>query len=275
MIEDVGERAAWLSSHYWDNFTQTDSLYFSDSLRLNGVKKETVEEQMGIFATLLGRITREEGSLAMESLFSRLEAFQMAFPQSEMLPYMSSLAEHYFYDPNSPVRSEELFLPFVSGLASSELVDPAQREAASKKAGLCALNRPGTKAADFTFIDTKGARCTLYGIKAEKTLLIFGNPDCTACKDLLAGMKENDYLSRLISSGTLKVADIYIDEDIAQWKEKSALYPAEWINGYDPTGRIRADLLYSVRAIPSMYLLDKDKTVLLKDAAPDQVLRAL
>ena len=35
------------------------------------------------------------------------------------------------------------------------------------------------------------------------------------------------------------------------------------------------DLLYNVRAIPSLYLLDRDKTVLLKDAPEDRVFAAL
>ena len=69
--------------------------------------------------------------------------------------------------------------------------------------------------------------------------------------------------------------DIYIDEDIALWKQRMAGYPANWINGYDPTFTIRQDLIYNVRALPSLYLLDRDKTVLAKDAEPDDVMALL
>ena len=71
------------------------------------------------------------------------------------------------------------------------------------------------------------------------------------------------------------MVDVYIDEDIDLWKQRMAGYPSAWINGYDPTFTIRTDRIYAVRAVPSLYLLDKDKTVVLKDAPAEVVLPAL
>ena len=82
-------------------------------------------------------------------------------------------------------------------------------------------------------------------------------------------------LSAAIASGELKVVDIYIDKDIDAWKEHIPQYPASWINGYDPDFVIRTDLVYDVRAVPSLYLLSADKTVLLKDATTEQFFAAM
>ena len=49
------------------------------------------------------------------------------------------------------------------------------------------------------------------------------------------------------------------------------IYPEEWYNGFDPDLVIRTDHLYNVRAIPSLYLLDAEKRVILKDAHDDKV----
>ena len=49
------------------------------------------------------------------------------------------------------------------------------------------------------------------------------------------------------------------------------VYPDEWYNGYDPNLVIRNDMLYNIRAIPSLYLLDEDKRVILKDAPQETV----
>ena len=49
------------------------------------------------------------------------------------------------------------------------------------------------------------------------------------------------------------------------------VYPDNWYNGYDPDYVIREDILYNVRAIPSLYLLDKDKKVLMKDAPQERL----
>ena len=43
----------------------------------------------------------------------------------------------------------------------------------------------------------------------------------------------------------------------------------------DTIAKAETDKSYHIRAIPSMYLLDADKTVLLKDAPVERILRAL
>jgi len=78
-------------------------------------------------------------------------------------------------------------------------------------------------------------------------------------------------VKNLVANGTLRILGIYIDGDIAAWKDRAGQLPAHWVNGYDPDGIIRADRIYYVRAIPSIYLLDRDKRILMKDATPSAV----
>jgi len=275
MITQPQERLAWLGQHFWDRFTAPDSLYYCDSLTVNGVPKDELEKQVGVFATLLQEMPLPEGKRSMERLYEQLEAFQQARPQGNVFPQTVALVSHYLYDPNSPVRSEDLYLPFVSRLATSALIDPDYRHGYAWDARMCELNRIGTPAADFVFVDTAGKRRSLYGIKAERILLIFGNPDCHACKEIQETLAQYPELTARIEAGSLKVVDIYIDEDIELWRARKAAYPASWINGYDPSYSIRTDLIYNVRAVPSLYLLDAKKTVLLKDATPEKVLEYL
>lgn len=275
MITDPQERMDWISAHFWDRFTDTSAFHTGDSTMINGVSVEDVEKQMGVFATLLRSVELPVGEKAMSTLFERIEAFELAHPGGNMFLGVANLADKYFFDPNSPLRSEDLYLPFVSRMAESALVPSAERSRYAWDKRTCSINRTGTPAADFTFVDSQGKTRTLYGIKAGYTLLIFGNPDCHACKELLETMDGYPQISELISSGVLKVADIYIDEEIELWKERISNYPSSWINGYDPSFSIRGDRIYAVRAVPSLYLLDKDKKVILKDALPDDVLETL
>ncbi len=275
MFSDPGERAGWLAQHFWDPFTAPDSLYFSDSLHINGVPRQEVEKKMGGFAGLLDQVSPADGARSMQQLYSRAEAFQRAHPSGNLFPVLTDLVSQYFYDPNSPVRSEELYLSYVSRLADCDLLTSLERERYAREARLCALNRPGTPAADFTFIDSFGRRRTLYGVKAELTLLIFGNPDCHACKEIQEALSADDALSAAIASGQLKVVDIYIDKDLDAWKRHIDEYPSAWINGYDPDFVIRTDLLYNARALPSLYLLDAEKKVLLKDCTPEKLFDTL
>lgn len=275
MITEPQQRLQWIAQHFWDRFCDTTQLYACDSLTINGVAAVKVEEQVGLFASMLEEMPLGEGQKAMSACFGRLESFQAAHPEGNVYKEVSALVTRYFFDPNSPVRSEDLYLPFAEGLAVSPLTEESLRTACRWDVQTCQMNRTGTPAADFSFIDSAGKRRTLYSIKAWRTLLIFGHPDCHACKELVQQMENTPSVKALIGEGALKVVDIYIDEDIELWKAGIADYPKDWINGYDPTYTIRTDRLYSVRALPSLYLLDADKVVLLKDALPERVLSAL
>lgn len=275
MITQPDQRAEWMALHFWDPFTQPEKLYPCDSVTVNGVPADKLEQQVGLFASLLQQISIGASQEAMKAAFGRLEAFQKAQPEGNTFARTSALISRYFFDPNSPVRSEDAYLPFVTLLAASDLVSDEDKRQYAWDAKVCALNQTGSPAADFSFVDTAGRRRTLYGIRADYTLLIFGNPDCSACREILEQMAASPEISALIASGRLKVADVYIDEDLDLWKAKKDSYPKEWINGYDPDFVIRTDRIYAVRAVPSLYLLDEKKNVLMKDALPEQILNVL
>ena len=247
MYTDPLERAGYAAGHFWDRFTDTAKVYACDSATVNGVPVAVVESQMGLFASLLGELPADKGAQAVGSL----------------------------YDPNSPVRNEDLYFFYVDRLGKSDLIDNGYRMGYEWDARMCSLNRVGTPAADFSFTDTRGRVRTLYGVKAEYTVLIFGNPGCQACQEIMVDMESTPEVAALVASGRLQVVDIYIDQEIDDWRAHIPDYPATWINGYDHNYTIRTDLIYNVRGIPSIYLLDAEKTVLMKDATPERVLTAL
>ena len=163
----------------------------------------------------------------------------------------------------------------MKGLAASPLTDPQMVPAYSYDASMCSLNRYGTPAADFAFTDLDGKRHTLYGVKAERILLFFSNPGCNACGEIVDVLCTDETVTSMAGSGRLAVINIYIDSELDKWREYATTYPKQWISGYDHTGTIRSDVTYNVRAIPSLYLLDSGKTVLLKDAPVEKVIAYL
>jgi hypothetical protein len=275
MYVDPGDRAEYFAAHFWDRFTDTTQFFAGDTTQVNGVARTELEEKMGLFATIASQIPLPSGEKAMVRLYERVEAFDRKYPEAGMYKRMTDLTERYFYDPQSPVRNEDLFQPVAARMAVSDLVPEARRARYGFVARMARLNRVGTRAANFSFVDSRGRLRTLYSIDAEHLLLIFGNPDCAACRDLVAAMDGSLPVSERIADGRLKVLDVYIDEEIEAWKAHIPDYPKTWINGYDPTHSLRADLTYNVRAIPSLYLLDRDKTVLLKDAPQERLLDCL
>ena len=86
--------------------------------------------------------------------------------------------------------------------------------------------------------------------------------------------------SKLISVNGHEIRDVldyqfYIDEDIQAWRSYMPVYPEEWYNGFDPDFVLRENDIYAVRAIPSLYLLDAEKRVILKDAPENKVFNVI
>ena len=265
VIVDREEAAEYLGLHYWDSFTDTAEVHACDSMRVNGVTRSEVEQKFADYTGLIGALGRSRASRSAERLYDRAEAFERAHASSDLFETVVSLAQKYWYDPNSPLRDEELYLVFAERLALYDGFSEAERDRYAHDAAMCSLNRPGDKAADFFFSDASGNVMNLYGIEAEYLILFFSNPGCEACAGMVRAL-DAEPVRRLVKEGRLAVVNIYIDEDVASWHSHLSDYPSIWYNGYDPNLVIRTDLLYNVRAIPSVYVLDGDKRVILKDA---------
>lgn len=269
MISEPGQRLEFSVLHFWDNFLS--HLVSRDTLLLNGVAPEDVEAQLGTFVTLAEMAPRKTASEGVSRLFYKTEALA----DKPLMNGMAALVRKYLYDPNSPVRDEDLYGAFVTPLSRSALSDPLSRISLVFEAEQCAKNAVGTIAADFPFTDTAGRIRTLHGIKAPRTLLIFGNPDCQACREITEALEADADLREMVRSGALAVVDVFIDREVDQWKANVSAYPSSWICGYDHGFLIRDNLLYNVRGIPSLYLLDADKRVILKDAPVEKLFEAL
>ena len=68
----------------------------------------------------------------------------------------------------------------------------------------------------------------------------------------------------MIRQGRMRVLAITPDADFEEWERHH--YPHNWMVGFDREKAIYGQRLYDIQRLPCMYLLDKDKRVLLKEA---------
>ena len=266
VYQDRQEIAEYLAEHWWDGLTDPQRKYPCDSSLVSGVSRGDVEQKFANWTVVLDAVDYGVAVKAVNRLFDRASACERRDTSSNVFESMTEIVQKYLYDPNSPMRNEDFYGPYVERLSQCQLVDEGIRQAYAFDAKMCALNRVGTKAADFRFADKSGRIRSLYDIKADNIILFFSNPGCTACLDIINTLKSIPAVAHGVASGRLAVLNIYIDEDLKAWREYMPIYPEDWYNGYDPDYVIRTDVLYNVRAIPSLYLLDKDKKVIMKDA---------
>jgi len=275
VVTDPAAAADYLMAHYWDAYLTPEGRYLSDSLHIAGVAKEDLIRHIAEYAVILGLgSSPDKAPASLKSLVGALEKYQAYDSLSNAYPRVTELLRDCLFDPNSELRDESLYQPLAESLAHSSLVADNMRPSYAYEARMCALNAKGSKATDFRYIDTSGKTRHLYDSRTRYTLLVFVNPGCHACGEATAAFSD-DRTRQAVEIGALTVISIYIDEDIDEWKARKAEMPDFWINGYDPEGIIRKDLIYNVRAIPSLYLLDSSHTVLLKDAPVSVVQQTL
>lgn len=270
---DPDERISYAIEHYWDGFFGGDGR--TDSARVLGVPKGEVEQALANYIGVLGRAPLPQAGKAVSGLFDALAAKQAADTSNRVYLAMTEMVARYLYDPNSPLRDEDLYLPFVQKMAASPLTKEDMRTAYRYEAQMCALNPRGSVAPDFVMTLRGGTQVRMHSVRAERTLLFFSNPGCHNCKEIIDALQADGNVLNLIREGRLAVLNIYIDEDLDAWRSYMPIYPKEWLNGYDAAHILRQDVLYNIRAIPSLYLLDAEKRILLKDAPLERVQEAL
>ena len=253
-------RAEYLAVHYWDKFN------FSDTT--GGWRTEEVKQA---FLQYLNILHHSGGDAAGRGIRSMLE--RLAEADTAKLNWFTGLYSTCLDDPNSPLRSESLYIPVLEFIVGCDKIDPTERVRPAYRLRMAMKNRPGSVATDFSFKDRQGRLRTLHAFRGEYTLLCFYNPGCHSCADLKKQLASSPVLQCLQKKqGALKVLMIFPEPDAEAWeKDVFEGSSAQWVAGYDTKGLLMKDELYDLRAIPTIYLLDRDKKVLLKDASFQQV----
>lgn len=270
IVSDPEERAKFLAENWWNDFFSGTGP--TDTGLVLGVSRAEVESAFSNYVAILNTIGKQEACTSLDHMFTKLEDKQAEDTTNHVFTVITGLMCKYLYDPNSPLRDEDLYLPVAGRMARSPYTIEDARPAYFFEERMCMLNRFGEKVPDFRITDVSGRSTDLYDIKAGMTLVFFSNPGCPACKDIMDELISLPYLDDFIRKGRLAVVSMYIDEEMDKWREHEPDYPRNWINGYDSRHTLRSDKEYYIRAIPSLYLLDAQKRVVLKDAPVERVI---
>lgn len=260
-MTDPAERRSFLLLHYWDKYD------FSDAALLHRV---AVTEQglVDYVALLAEHPDPAEAVQSLDAFCSRLA------PYDEARAVLPRLMEKYLYDLASPLRHDALYASFLGKLLSHVPAGTdARRSRWEYQRAMAAKNNPGTPATDFVYYRPDGSQGSLHGTQASHLLLLFYDPACSTCQDMLKAMQADVRLAAAIAAGRVQVLAVYTEGDEQAWREWLPDLPVAWMAATDK-GQIRQAELYDLRAMPSLYLLDKDKTVLLKDADYEAVRHA-
>lgn len=240
--------------HYWDDFdfeAEEDVIAY-DTIAI-----------MQAFADYVAYLNveprRERRDSLLQSVIKRAEHSRPVFD------FMAYVAEGVLHDPNSPLRNDELYIPILEVITASELLDEYDRIAPAYDLALARQNRIGTVANDFTYTVANGREAQLHDIRADYTILMFSNPGCPMCREIIDEITSSPLINELTEMGRLKTISVYPDEDLEAWRDHIGDMPRTWINAYDKGMKLTEERSYNLNAIPSLYLLDGEKRVVIKD----------
>ena len=239
-------------AHYWDDL---------DFKAGSAIEEYNRDDLYAAFAQYVLIIPRNEADSLLRSLIQRAEQSR------EVLDLFSEMARDVLYDPNAPTRNDEYYIPVLEALLDSELLDEYDRIIPQTELHTVLQNRLGHIANDFDYTLANGHHHTLHSLRADYTILLFNNPGCEMCKSIIEQIEASELIKTLSRSHDIKILAIYPDEDIEAWRNYLHTMPRGWICGYDKELRLTSERLYDLKAIPSLYLLDSDKRVLIKDGS--------
>ena len=251
-IDGRQDRINYMAKHFWTESTIADTANFQGPKLLLDylyLLKQTDEQQKCV-QSFVSFACRQENTFGL------------------ILYWLDNI----LYDSSSPHYNENLYSSLMNAVIISD-ADSIMKLIPLKRMEMMKKNQVGKQANNFSFVNKEGHNNSLYKIEAPLLLLVFNNPDCSLCHQTEKSIVQNELLQSLMNSGRLKLLAIAHDAEYDEWMNHT--YPSNWLVGYDREKVIYEQRLYDIQRLPCLYLLDKDKRVLIKEADYDRLCKYL
>ena len=251
-------RAGYIIAHFWDALD-----FGSDTLKTRD--PDFMERNLANCLSLFPIADTAALVQAVDRLVSN------AGKDAPSLSVLVELAEKYLYEPESPVYNEEHYGIFLEAFLRAP-VREYERMRLTAQRELIRKNRPGTVAADFTYETPAGERMRMRETgKGKPLLLLFYEPDCNHCMEVMEELKSMENLHAAVNRGKLAVLAVFPGFDEREmWRSLLGGIPSGWSVGYND-GTVHTENLYVLRRLPSVYLLDERRRVVAKDLSLEQL----
>lgn len=246
-------RAEYLALHYWDQFDFNDTAYVGSAALLT---QQALLDYLSV-------LPYASYPIISEGLKNILEK---ADQNTAMYAFFSSHLENFLFAPNSSLRNEEFYIPVLEHMVTAKSLDEHRKMRPKENLAQLNKNRPGTQATNIRYTLPNGAVDSLSTEKTDYTLLLFYNLDCGNCKEVIAAIEASKHIIEMQKRNRLRIMAIYPGQDVEAWKEYLKQIPPSWKTGYDHLADIWGKGTYVLRNLPTLYLIDKNQTIIIKDA---------
>jgi thiol-disulfide isomerase/thioredoxin len=159
--------------------------------------------------------------------------------------------------------ADEIYLSGKADWVTKEFKDDLR-----KQVDLIRPNLIGKKAENLVMNSYKGIFVSLYDVEKDFTILYFWEPDCGHCKESTPKLKA--YYEKL-KDYSMEVFAVCTTKDKEKWAKYIEDNKLMWINGWDPERSSHFDYYYNVQSTPTVYILDKNKKIIAKKLAVEDI----
>ena len=259
-LKDPESRKTFLLAHYWDEFNFADTALVNNS----NVTEQGFVDHIALLADTQTNPDEAEPSIG--------NLCRLMYPHPHARQVFMKLFDDYLSDPNSPFYNEWLYGIYLQAMLVKLPAEDAQVSSMAFKLQLLNRNKVGKPAENFIYYLPDGTRRSLADtpVRGNRLLVVFYDPECSSCHEVIETMKMDSALAKAVQAGRVSVLAIYTEGNEKVWRETLADMPQGWTIGTDREA-IKAGALYDLRAMPSLYLLDAQKRVVLKDAPFERI----
>ncbi len=247
-------RAEYLAMHYWDHFDFADTAFVGSAAHIT-------EQALVDFFSIFPYAPYQTSCEGIKRLLDQAQKNRALYA------FFTSKMEQYLFHPASPMRNEEFFVPVLEHMVASDSLDTYRKGRPLVMLEQVRKNRPGTRAADIRYTTENGSQGSLYNLKTDFVLVFFHGLDFGNAPEITRMIDASQTVKQMIAQKKLTVLSIYPDVPGEQWKKYLPQMPQTWIHGYDKELDIQQQQTYVLRVLPTLYLLDKEHKVVMKDVA--------
>jgi peroxiredoxin len=246
-------RYFWYKEHFFDNFNMGDERMIRTPLLYNRVDY------------YINKLVVQQPDTLIEAVDRILNLVK---PSADAFKFFCTHFLNY-YAKSEYIGQDAVYvhlgLKYYNVPGLTPWVDKAQIEKIVDNAKSIEPTLLGKKAADFEVTTREGGKLKLYDIKSDYTVVCFWAPDCGHCQKEMPDIIKFWEKWKTKGVEVISICNRYTPDKIPEcWKFLDERPGMKFTTGVDMYLQSNTQSSYWVKSTPMIYILDKDKKILMK-----------
>lgn len=251
-MPDIESRSNYVMQHFWQPF----------DFKQSAVGQIALDHAFRVYITPIRWATAKVAEASIDALIKDLK------DNPTLLLQFTKAAEHNLYSDQAEMWSDPVYLKFIDALLANKKIDNARKARYRMQRALLMASTPGTIMQPIEYATPEGAKQKTDFTAAPYTLIEFGDPFCNDCLHYKVKLTTSAIVKEMVDNGRLQIYFLIPDADgVEDWQRAMYTYPLNWKTG----AASGLDMKYDLRAVPSVYLLDKDGRIIEKFISKDNI----